>query len=229
MGFLPVQKSVYLAIVVMLGVHFLPTPPPLDALRKVGTRTDRVLLGFLMVGAGLSMWIRERVSQGEDPIESTSMRRLIVTADDFGLSPGVNAGIVEAHERGIVTATSLMVNAPAAREALHWASEHRSLAVGLHFVLTFARPVGPTEPLEELVDENGRFRRLETGVRLGTAGHRPMGRVGAERVCFAGLGHTESVPWRVSLSERWTRPAGEALFVAKASGEGEQCGRCPTR
>ena len=164
MGFLPVQKSVYLAIVVMLGVHFLPTPPPLDALRKVGTRTDRVLLGFLMVGAGLSMWIRERVSQGEDPIESTSMRRLIVTADDFGLSPGVNAGIVEAHERGIVTATSLMVNAPAAREALHWASEHRSLAVGLHFVLTFARPVGPTEPLEELVDENGRFRRLETGV-----------------------------------------------------------------
>ncbi len=97
------------------------------------------------------------------------MRRLIVTADDFGLSPGVNAGIVEAHERGIVTATSLMVNAPAARAALHWASEHRSLAVGLHFVLTFARPVGPTEPLEELVDENGRFRRLETGAHEHTS------------------------------------------------------------
>lgn len=92
------------------------------------------------------------------------MKRLVVTADDFGLSPGVVSGIVDAHERGIVTATSLMVNAPATDEAFAWAREHHSLAVGLHFVLTFGRPVGPAWPLGDLVDDHGNFRRLETGV-----------------------------------------------------------------
>lgn len=92
-----------------------------------------------------------------------SMKRLIVTADDFGLTPGVVTGIVEAHERGIVTATSLMVNAEAAESAFAWARDHRSLAVGLHFVLTFARPAGPREPLGALIDDEGRFRRLESG------------------------------------------------------------------
>jgi predicted glycoside hydrolase/deacetylase ChbG (UPF0249 family) len=59
-------------------------------------------------------------------------RLLIVNADDLGLSPGVNAGIVEAHRRGIVTSASLMVRAPAAAEALASLSGHSRLAVGLH-------------------------------------------------------------------------------------------------
>jgi chitin disaccharide deacetylase len=59
-------------------------------------------------------------------------RLLIVNADDFGLSPGVNAGIVEAHERGIVTSTSLMVRAGAAAEAVASSSRHPDLALGLH-------------------------------------------------------------------------------------------------
>jgi chitin disaccharide deacetylase len=61
-------------------------------------------------------------------------RSLIVNADDFGLSSGVNRGIIEAHERGIVTSTSLMVDAPAAEEAARLAHERPSLGVGLHFV-----------------------------------------------------------------------------------------------
>jgi predicted glycoside hydrolase/deacetylase ChbG (UPF0249 family) len=59
-------------------------------------------------------------------------RLLIVNADDLGLSPGVTAGIVEAHERGIVTSASLMVHAPAAEQALVAVSAHPGLAVGLH-------------------------------------------------------------------------------------------------
>lgn len=59
-------------------------------------------------------------------------RLLIVNADDLGLSSGVNAGIFEAHERGIVTSASLMVRAPAAAEAHAWAGAHPELAVGLH-------------------------------------------------------------------------------------------------
>lgn len=61
-----------------------------------------------------------------------SARWLIVNADDLGLSAGVNAGIVEAHERGIVTSASLMVRADAATAAVDLAREHPGLAVGLH-------------------------------------------------------------------------------------------------
>lgn len=92
------------------------------------------------------------------------MKRLVVTADDFGLSPGVVGGIVAAHERGIVTSTSLMVNAPAAEAAFTEARRLPSLATGLHFVLTFGRPAGPAAPLARLLDGERRFRRNGTGV-----------------------------------------------------------------
>jgi len=59
-------------------------------------------------------------------------RRLIVNADDLGLSEGVNAGIAEAHERGIVTSASLMVRQADAGDAAACARRHPSLAVGLH-------------------------------------------------------------------------------------------------
>ncbi|MEJ7843326.1 MAG: ChbG/HpnK family deacetylase [Rubrobacter sp.] len=62
-------------------------------------------------------------------------RCLIVNADDFGLSPGVNRGIIEAHEGGIVTSASLMVLWPAAAEAAAYAGEHPDLALGLHLDL----------------------------------------------------------------------------------------------
>lgn len=63
-------------------------------------------------------------------------RFLIVNADDFGLSCGTNRGIIEAHERGIVTSASLMVRPPAAREAAEYARAHRELSLGLHIDLT---------------------------------------------------------------------------------------------
>lgn len=59
-------------------------------------------------------------------------RLLIVNADDLGLSPGVNAGIFEAHERGIVTSASLMVRATEAAAAITAARANPRLAVGLH-------------------------------------------------------------------------------------------------
>jgi adenylyl-sulfate kinase len=59
-------------------------------------------------------------------------RVLVVNADDFGLSGGVNAGVVQAHEQGIVTSASLMVRGGAAREAAAYARRTPSLSVGLH-------------------------------------------------------------------------------------------------
>jgi predicted glycoside hydrolase/deacetylase ChbG (UPF0249 family) len=58
--------------------------------------------------------------------------RLIVNADDFGQSPGINRGVADAHERGIVTSASLMVRWPAAVEAAAYAHSRPRLSVGLH-------------------------------------------------------------------------------------------------
>jgi len=63
------------------------------------------------------------------------MRRLIVNADDFGRSEGVNRGVAIAHEDGVVTSASLMVRRPAAAGAASWARRGGTLSVGLHVEL----------------------------------------------------------------------------------------------
>jgi len=60
---------------------------------------------------------------------------LIVNADDFGLSAGVSRGILEAHQQGVLTSTSLMVERPAASEAARLARNAPRLSVGLHLEL----------------------------------------------------------------------------------------------
>jgi chitin disaccharide deacetylase len=61
---------------------------------------------------------------------------LIVNADDFGRSPGVNRGIIKAYACGIVTSASLMVRWPAAAEAAAYGQEHLPLSLGLHVDLS---------------------------------------------------------------------------------------------
>jgi len=68
-------------------------------------------------------------------VDDPETTRVIVNADDFGLSPGVNRGIARAHHSGIVTSTSLMVRAPAAKSAAEISWEYPSLSVGLHLDL----------------------------------------------------------------------------------------------
>jgi chitin disaccharide deacetylase len=101
-------------------------------------------------------------------------RFVIVNADDFGLSAGTNAGIVEAHERGIVTSASLMVRQPAAAAAAEYARKNSALSVGLHVDLgewtmregewVQAYEVVPHEDAEAIAGEVARqleeFRRL---------------------------------------------------------------------
>lgn len=84
-----------------------------------------------------------------------SARNLIVNADDFGQSAGVNLGIIQAHEKGIVTSASLMVRYPAATEAALYAKSHSSLGVGLHVDLgEWMYRDGDWEPLYEVVALN---------------------------------------------------------------------------
>ena len=66
---------------------------------------------------------------------SQAIRQLIVTADDLGLSPEVNQGILDAHTQGVVTSTSLLVNAPETEAAVELARQAPELEVGLHWSL----------------------------------------------------------------------------------------------
>jgi chitin disaccharide deacetylase len=86
------------------------------------------------------------------------LKRLIVTADDFGAAREVNDAVEAAHRDGILTAASLMVAAPAARDAVARARRLPSLRVGLHLVLVEGAPVLPASELSHLVDERGRLR-----------------------------------------------------------------------
>lgn len=86
------------------------------------------------------------------------MRRLVVTADDFGASVAVNAAVERAHRDGILTAASLMVAGDAAADAVARAHALPSLGVGLHLVLVEGRPVLPPGQVPSLVDGSGRFR-----------------------------------------------------------------------
>jgi predicted glycoside hydrolase/deacetylase ChbG (UPF0249 family) len=99
-------------------------------------------------------------------------RRLVVNADDLGQSDGINEGIVEAVEHGIVTSTSLMVRWPAAVSAARWARDRSELSVGLHVDLgewictdEVWRPayhVADTDDLEAVVKEVAwQVRRFE--------------------------------------------------------------------
>ena len=67
------------------------------------------------------------------PPDAGGERCLIVNADDFGLTSGINRGIIEAHEHGIVTSASLMVRYPRAADAAEYARAHSRLSLGLHF------------------------------------------------------------------------------------------------
>jgi chitin disaccharide deacetylase len=69
-------------------------------------------------------------------METTTNRYLIVNADDLGASAGVNRGILEAYERGIVTSASMMVDMPASEEFAAREEEAEGLSVGLHVTLT---------------------------------------------------------------------------------------------
>ena len=80
-----------------------------------------------------------------------------MTADDFGLATPVNEAVEEAHRRGILSAASLMVTAPAAADAVDRAKRLPQLGVGLHLVLVDGRPALPPSQIPDLVGPDGRF------------------------------------------------------------------------
>src|SRR6266576_590295 len=88
--------------------------------------------------------------------EMTMLRRLVVNADDLGLTAGTNDGIFDAHELGILTSASLFANAPATADAIRRARSHPSLGLGAHLALVDSIPVLPPTEVPTLVEDDGR-------------------------------------------------------------------------
>jgi hopanoid biosynthesis associated protein HpnK len=86
------------------------------------------------------------------------LKRLIVTADDFGAAPEVNEAVETAHRAGVLKAASLMVGGAAAEDAIARARRLPQLRVGLHLVLVEGRPLLPAGLVHRLVDSHGMFR-----------------------------------------------------------------------
>jgi predicted glycoside hydrolase/deacetylase ChbG (UPF0249 family) len=88
---------------------------------------------------------------------SPNRKRLIVNADDLGLSRGITDGILFAHQQGIVTSASYMVNQPASEYAAEQLRNYPSLDVGIHLNLCQGKPVLPPSAVPTLVDSDGYF------------------------------------------------------------------------
>jgi predicted glycoside hydrolase/deacetylase ChbG (UPF0249 family) len=87
----------------------------------------------------------------------TVLRQLVVNADDLGLTVGVNNGIFDAHDRGILTSASVFANAPATPNAIRRARVRPSLGVGVHLALVDGTPMLPPSRVPSLVEDDGRF------------------------------------------------------------------------
>jgi hopanoid biosynthesis associated protein HpnK len=83
--------------------------------------------------------------------------QLIINADDFGSSRGVNSAVIQAHQHGVLTSTSLMVGGRATDEAVVLARANPNLSVGLHLVMVDGMATLPHKNIPHLVDEEGSF------------------------------------------------------------------------
>lgn len=126
-----------------------------------------------------------------------SRRRLIVNADDFGLTEAVNEGIVEAHQGGIVTATTLIASGAAFAHAVRLARKAPTLDVGVHLTLTEEQPVSPAREVPSLLGADGRFHPHATAfVKRYFAGQISLAEV--ERELDAQIARALSQGFRIS-------------------------------
>ncbi|WP_162146758.1 chitin disaccharide deacetylase [Acholeplasma granularum] len=80
--------------------------------------------------------------------------KLVINADDFGLSRGVNYGIIDAHQLGVLTSTTLMVTMDACDHAVELSTMHPNLGIGLHLNITLGKPITKAK---SLIKSNGEF------------------------------------------------------------------------
>jgi hopanoid biosynthesis associated protein HpnK len=92
------------------------------------------------------------------------MKHLILNADDFGMTRGVNDGIIRAHRDGVLTSTTLMANGPEFDDAVARAKSNPKLGVGCHLVLVGGPAIAPREKISSLADANGNLPQSLAGL-----------------------------------------------------------------
>ncbi len=117
----------------------------------------------------------------ETRVKPEAAKRLIINADDFGFTRDVNAGIVEAHINGVLTATTLMANGNAFEDAVRLAHEHPTLDVGCHLVLVQGCSLASGRPLPR------KLSGVVMGLMAGTLDPYREFRAQTEKIVAAGI------------------------------------------
>ncbi|MBQ2848470.1 MAG: ChbG/HpnK family deacetylase [Clostridia bacterium] len=85
------------------------------------------------------------------------MKKLIITADDYGMCADVNKAIEECVQAGIVLSTNVMTNMSCCEDAAYLKDKYPVLSVGLHYNFTVGTPLSPADKVSSLIDKDGRF------------------------------------------------------------------------
>jgi hopanoid biosynthesis associated protein HpnK len=101
--------------------------------------------------------LRKSVEMGAPNMQPAAASRLVVNADDFGLSHSLNEAVIRAHREGILTTASLMVNESGFEEAVKLAKENPELGVGLHLTLLHGHSTLPHDKIPGLVNARSEF------------------------------------------------------------------------
>jgi predicted glycoside hydrolase/deacetylase ChbG (UPF0249 family) len=155
--------------------------------------------------------------------------RLIVNADDLGMSRAITNGIVSAHRWGFLTSASLMTNMPGAEYAIARVIDFPSLGVGVHLNICSGRPILPPAEIRSLVDANGQFHRPDTMVRRLYTGRARPGEIFAEFTAqIRWMKERGVVPTHAdSHHHMHLYPAAVLPFVRALKSEAISCARAP--
>ena len=118
-----------------------------------------------------------------------------MNADDFGATRGINRGVIEAHERGIVTSASLMVDKAASPDAANLAALHPELGLGLHVDLRLSADA-PEGPAPEVESQLARFAELTGGAPTHLDSHHYVHRDADLLPAFLAVAERHGLPLR---------------------------------
>jgi predicted glycoside hydrolase/deacetylase ChbG (UPF0249 family) len=158
-----------------------------------------------------------------------SRTRLIVNADDCGMSRGISDGILLGHYNGFLTSTSLMVNMPGSENALEQVSTAPRLSVGIHLNICQGKPIAPLGDIPTLVDANGAFHPPAIMIHKlwrWQVSTRDLEREFRAQICWMkmrGFNPTHAD----SHHHMHIYPAAATAFARALSAEGVQCIRAP--
>ncbi|HKS83803.1 MAG TPA: ChbG/HpnK family deacetylase [Candidatus Acidoferrales bacterium] len=156
-------------------------------------------------------------------------KRLIVNADDFGMSRGITDGVLLAHRFGLVTSTSLMANMPAAEYAATAGAKIPSLGIGVHLNICQGQPILPASQIPSLVDVLGHFWRPAILAKKLWRGAVRTREIEAEfRAQIRWVKNCGIVPTHADSHQHMhLYPGALQAFVRALSAEGIPCTRAP--